>query len=877
VNLWRERKRKGRHVFMAVMMALSIIQVFPAPAAAAGEAFTGSSAVSGVYGVPTAITDLQVSGTGNDTINVRLFVTNGSLAMSTTTGLTFTGSSTGSPLQFSGTRSDVNTALATLTYTRSTPGTDTLEASLVGAGEIYYPANGHLYEVVTSTLTWTNAQAAAAARTKYGATGYLTTITSDEENDFVAARLNNAGWMGASDATTENDWQWVTGPETGTSFWSGLANGSAVSGRYENWADGEPNNAGNEDCAQFLAGSTGEWNDLPCTVTTLPRYVVEYGTTGTLPAVQSKNVAITTGTSTRTISNCTQLHTMANTANSRYDTFELTGDIDCSGISNFAPIGSAGTAWNNFSGIFDGNGHTIRNLTINDPDNDGGLFHVLQNATVRDLTLDGGTVTTVNDWAGALAGRVVESVTLENITSNIDVATGGSYAGGIIGHLSSSTGTDSAITNVRSSGTITENNSSASYGMGGIIGEVDVSNGSELTLTRTAFTGTMTGYHNVGGLVGRLTMSEDGNTGLTIQDSYTDATITGLMFVGGLVGTAEIIANTGNNAGLGYLTIRRSYAASDITGDDFAGGLIGNVTQLNTAGETLTITDSFAASSLAGSGTIRSLFNADGAVTGGTLTINDVYVDDLRSNLASWTNLTVSSVTNVNTTGSPDADYFFRTTTQEPLDEWDFSSGNVWYQHPDTFPTHEPGNDDDEDGISRTSEDAGPNNGDANNDGILDSTQKNVVSLTSSVSGQPIGLELPSACQLTQLSSKAESQLGVSDTGYDYPQGLVKFTADCGTPGYTAAVELYFYNVSPGAFELRKHNAARNAYYAMPSATLTGLTIGGLQVTRANYGVTDGSQLDEDAAANGSITDPAGLALGAVAVPNTGLGAAGRY
>lgn len=857
---------------MAVIMALSAMQLAPLPASATGEAFTGSSAVSGVYGVPTPITDLQVSGTGNDVISVRLYVSNGSLAMSTTTGLTFTGASTGSPLQFSGTRSNVNAALATLTYTRSVPGTDTLEATLVGPGEIYYPANGHLYEVVTSTQTWTNAQTAAAARTKYGATGYLATITSAEENQFVSDRLSDAGWMGASDAATENDWKWVTGPETGTSFWSGLANGSPVSGRYENWADGEPNNASNEDCAQFLAGGSGEWNDLPCTVTTLPRYVVEYGASGTLPAVQSKNVAITTGTSTHSISSCTQLQNIADIAYTDYDTFELTQDIDCAGITNFKSIGSVGAAaWTTFRGTFDGNGHSISNLTIHDTTGYAGLFQITDNATIRDLTLESGAITGNGGITGALIGNANGTINLSNITSHIDITNTGDYIGGLVGMLVLDA-EDSTMTNVRSSGTLTATGDGSASG--GLLGYLQIYRGAELTITRSAFTGELyTDGTGVGGLVGYMYMEEDGDTGLTIQDSYSAAVIEGATFVGGLVGLAEPVVNTTNNAGLGYLTIRRSYTASDVTAiNNRAGGLIGTISRLDTAGETLTIIDSFAASGLSSASDSRSLFYMDGSVTSGTFTLGDVAVDDLRSNVASWSNVATPGVLAINTIGAPDADYFFRTTTQEPLDEWDFASGNVWYAHPHGFPTHEPGTDDDDDNVPDASEDAGPNGGDANNDGTPDSQQGSVASLVNGFTGKLVAIELPAACRLTSIAMRSEAQLTTKDSGYDYPQGLVRFVADCGTPGYTANVRLFFYDVTKDDLVLRKHNPTLNAWYALPNSVITQLSIVSDTVTRASYEVTDGSFLDEDGSANATIVDPAGLALGAVGVPNTGLG-----
>lgn len=283
------------HVALLVLSAAIISTAVPSVWAATDPTLIGGTAVTGYSGTPTPITDLQLSGTGNPTTPVKLRVTSGSLSMSTTTGLTFTGSSSGSTLQFSGTLSNINAALATLQYTRGSTGTDTLEASLVSPGEVFFPDNGHLYEYVSSTTTWNQAKTAAEGRTKYAATGYLTTITSQSENDFVAARLVNAGWMGASDASAEGTWRWVTGPENNTQFWSGNFNGSAFGGNYANWNTGEPNDSGsNEDCGQFLSGSSGKWNDLPCSVTTLPGYVVEYGSNSSPIEVSSKNVSITT-------------------------------------------------------------------------------------------------------------------------------------------------------------------------------------------------------------------------------------------------------------------------------------------------------------------------------------------------------------------------------------------------------------------------------------------------------------------------------------------------------------------------------------------------------------------------------------------------------
>lgn len=253
----------------------------------------------GAVGEEIPINDLQINGSGDEPIPVKLLVTNGTLEMSTTTGLTFDGSETGSTIYFSGTQTNINNALATLTYTRASAGDDTLEVSLVPRGEVFFPDNNHLYKFISGSIDGNGARTAALNQTAYGSDGYLATITSEAENDFVADRLVGDGWMGASDAASEGDWKWLDGPEAGESFWSGDENGSVLEGYYANWNAAEPNDYNNgvpgEDCAQFYA-TTGRWNDLPCSGSNIAGYVVEFGAPGDLPTVAAKNITVTTVT-----------------------------------------------------------------------------------------------------------------------------------------------------------------------------------------------------------------------------------------------------------------------------------------------------------------------------------------------------------------------------------------------------------------------------------------------------------------------------------------------------------------------------------------------------------------------------------------------------
>ena len=74
--------------------------------------------------------------------------------------------------------------------------------------------------------------------------GHLVTISSQEENDFLG---ENGGWIGFTDEAIEGEWVWVTGEEV----------------TFTQWAGGEPNNMGEEDCGQRYVG-VGDWNDASC-------------------------------------------------------------------------------------------------------------------------------------------------------------------------------------------------------------------------------------------------------------------------------------------------------------------------------------------------------------------------------------------------------------------------------------------------------------------------------------------------------------------------------------------------------------------------------------------------------------------------------------
>lgn len=156
-------------------------------------------------------------------------------------------------------------------------------------------------------------------------------------------------------------------------------------------------------------------------------------------------------------------------------------------------------------------------------------------------------------------------------------------------------------------------------------------------------------------------------------------------------------------------------------------------------------------------------------------------------------------------------------------------------------------------------------------DGDDNDEQPNVRSITSPVNGKTIKLELDEVCEIETMSVEAESNNNVQDSGFNYSQGLVNFTADCGTSGYTTTVKLYHYGIDESDFVLRKHNPNTNAYFTVNGATIAAEIIDGSKVLVATYQITDGGELDIDGAANGTIVDPVGLASQEVGAPNTGL------
>jgi hypothetical protein len=263
-----------------------------------------SSSLSATYNTATTVDpNLTITSNGDITgfrVQISQTYTTGDVLDFTgtlPTGITSSWNSTTGVLSFNGvtTSSNWQTLLRTVRFkSTSTTCYANLRRITFVAGTVFYnPLTEHFYEYVSGTTTWTNSKTSASNRSYFGRVGYLATMSSEAENNFVWRIMANDAWFGACDelsevnaskgttafasqAAVEGRWHWVTGPEKGTNFSIGNTPSiTLVSGQYHKWASGEPNNSGGEHYGQFYSSNNGQWNDLPNT--TLPGYICEYG------------------------------------------------------------------------------------------------------------------------------------------------------------------------------------------------------------------------------------------------------------------------------------------------------------------------------------------------------------------------------------------------------------------------------------------------------------------------------------------------------------------------------------------------------------------------------------------------------------------------
>jgi hypothetical protein len=181
---------------------------------------------------------------------------------------------------FFGKRDNINTALAAMTLSMGSIKTAVrinLEISSYDPGYTYNPVNKHFYRYISGVVSYATAKANAGTYNFKGKTGYLTTITSQSEQDFLNNNIvGNNIWFALTDVASEGYWRIDAGPENGTLIktQNGQITGN-IAGFYNNWCGGEPNDASNEDYAVTKWSGGTCWNDVNGTNSNVAGYIVE--------------------------------------------------------------------------------------------------------------------------------------------------------------------------------------------------------------------------------------------------------------------------------------------------------------------------------------------------------------------------------------------------------------------------------------------------------------------------------------------------------------------------------------------------------------------------------------------------------------------------
>lgn len=224
----------------------------------------------------------------------------------------------------------------------------------------------------------------------------------------------------------------------------------------------------------------------------------------------------------------------------------LTHDIDLSG-TEWEPVGDRN---NVYTGTFDGNGHTIRNMAITKENlsfgDDCGMFgRVGTNATIQDLTLEDVRLDVDADDVsiGALAGSNQGIISNCRVSGNISVTNKEmGFVGGVVGRMESG-----VIQYCHSSASIQGGNSDY---VGGVLG------GEFLTKTvieGCSFSGSVTGGNTVGGIAGYCRFFADMtgcySVGELSSAVYNTGGITGYLQFAGVAGSCYWYGFDGESVG----------------------------------------------------------------------------------------------------------------------------------------------------------------------------------------------------------------------------------------------------------------------------------------------------------------------------------------
>ena len=287
--------------------------------------------------------------------------------------------------------------------------------------------------------------------------------------------------------------------------------------------------------------------------------------------------------------------------------FELTEDIDLGG-KEWTPIGytvadliMGGHEYFVFSGNFDGNGYTIKNLTIG----------------TETSPYSGDVCGLFGATSGTIEDVVLENVSINYVGGNHSSGYGFRMGGALVGYSMGD------IVNCTVIGLDMKAGSDGSYvalnSIGGLVGIQD----GGTTVSHSRVSGKIeesTKKGNVGGFVG--TLAKGSSAKYCGADVSVEVTGNGRgIAVGGFVGI-------GNGVTTDETLIENCYATGNITGAEYAGGFVGNISGLN-------ISNCYAKGDVSNSFVGASFMGTDAASNNYYGTVKNCYATGLLSDISS--------------------------------------------------------------------------------------------------------------------------------------------------------------------------------------------------------------------------------------------------
>jgi hypothetical protein len=203
--------------------------------------------------------------------------------------------------------------------------------------------------------------------------------------------------------------------------------------------------------------------------------------------------------------------------------FTLESDVDLTSIPNFNVIGSVNFA-GRFQGSFNGNNHTISNLTANCSGACGLFGHV--SASISNVKIVNANITG-SSYSGILTGYSAVTTNISNVlVQGTCLGSTGDNKGLIVGYAYGTT-----ISDVYASGTITGRDS-----IGGIVGSLN----NDSTITRASSVININARQLIGGIVGVAISSSAFSSSPSISESATTGILVSTFgYTGGIIGYCE--------------------------------------------------------------------------------------------------------------------------------------------------------------------------------------------------------------------------------------------------------------------------------------------------------------------------------------------------